>query len=150
VNLLPNQTVKLFFKNQLVIEGIVVSWYANNYLLQSLDKSYFIMIEDPKDIFIARINNVLVEQNTINETSDSDTVETHQDTTIGQDVNLDNCFIIDDQDNEVLNNKSLLELRQLEIAQENKDIVSKLRNHYISNVSFPKYDSVSMFTKKKG
>lgn len=141
MKLLPNQLVKVMFRNGASVEGIVDIW-DEDYVLRSIDGKSVLLIQDPvQDIMAVKI--ILEDASITNETN----IETH-----GNVAKVKNTSQLRDnrqqqlkeiskrlQDDAVptsmeLRAKKLAELRLAAIAEEKRMVAEKLSNHTIGEV----------------
>jgi len=133
MKLLPNQLVKILFRNGTSIEGIVEVW-DEDYVLRSEDGKSILIIQDPSQDIMA-IKVILREQ-------DLKRIEPKQN------------YAADDPDSSIpnpqeLRAKKLAELHLLAAAQEKQDVINKLRNHNIGEIKQVKYSPPSFLKGNK-
>lgn len=135
----PGQHVKLFYRNNAVVEGIVHTW-GDPVVLISLSDNAFIIIPDVKvDICLIKVMR-----------SAPEAYEPHhkpQETTSQQQISakLQETLIEPDPD---LQKLSIAELKQLANQQERQILAGKIRQHFSGNPSKSPYDpQVSLFIK---
>lgn len=118
--LLPNQSVKILFRNGTSVEGIVDVW-DEDYILRSGDGKSYLIIQSPEQDILAI--KVMLNENEISEPK----------VLIKEPPPpVENSASIPTQ--EELRTKKIAELHMLKIAQEKQEIANKLNSHGISEI----------------
>jgi hypothetical protein len=120
MKLFKGQSVKILFRNNASVEGIVDTWEVDNYVLKSLDGKSFLIIQNPnQDIVLIKV--------IINDTAKV-TVTDHIKPINVEPENTEEL-------NKDLRYKKLAELRIAKIEQEKKIIAEQLKSHTITNTA---------------
>jgi hypothetical protein len=119
-------SIRILFKNNVNIKGIVVLWSNDKVVLESTDGGSFLIIYRPlEEILFVQI--------------------TYENSKKKQEVKK-----IDNDTNKPANDlelQKLVDLRKMLIAQEKQNIAEKLRDHNIGPVTGVTYENPSFFKK---
>jgi hypothetical protein len=138
-----NEHVRCFLRNSTVIEGIVISWAANEIQLQSLDQKSILIIHNPaQDIVLTK---VLLSEENLEEISEPEIVKP----ILPIEENI--CSLPDDgeEDPMALRAKSVAELKVELAIQERNIIAKKLKDHHFTEVPRKTTYGYPEFFKKK-
>lgn len=126
----PNQYIKIMFKNGISIEGIVISWEQDNFVLKSDREESFFIIQNPKDDIIAI--KIMIKQKQIAPA-------------IAPQIPINETNKLSEEELKI---RKIADLR-IALAQQEKEIISnKLKNDTINEVRKVEYGLPGFFKKQ--
>ncbi len=143
---IKNQYVRVIFRNSSHVEGFVEQWSEQKALLRSSDGKSLLIIQDVcADIMAIKV--YLEPQPEAQLVEPKVTTEVQRKREIDDDFDAEVCKREENID-QYLRAKTLLELRKLQAEQDRKIIAGKLKDHMPTQVRVPKYE-LPGFLKKQ-